>query len=270
MKTKAFECRRRGQAFTLIELLVVIAIIAILAAMLLPALSKAKRQAYNISCTSNLKQIGTSIQMFANDHGDLLPNGETGLQSGRGMSVAQKASYTFSDAPNFYDWLVYSIHPYVGGPAPDTTGGGFVVATNTMKIMYCPSNERYNTVKNPNFFSYLMGEGNIDPASTSRYCGLQWCPFGYNQGTSAGRPTVTPHKLNEVSALGRLTTTWAMVDADARGNNGAGPAASFPPVPSHGPTRNYLWFDWHVAAVRVPPQGNGDGTHPQPYAYWRE
>jgi len=62
-----------SRAFTLIELLVVIAIIAILAAMLLPALSAAKKKAQAISCVSNVKQQGLAQVMYCNDNGDKLP-----------------------------------------------------------------------------------------------------------------------------------------------------------------------------------------------------
>src|SRR5438132_6444016 len=66
--------RIRVRAFTLIELLVVIAIIAVLAAILFPVFAQAREKARSAGCLSNVKQLGTAVQMYVQDYDERLPN----------------------------------------------------------------------------------------------------------------------------------------------------------------------------------------------------
>ena len=101
--------RRKARAFTLIELLVVIAIIAILAALLLPTLSRAKAKAVGVQCLGNLKQLQLGWQLYTADHSEAIPGNNWYMQGGFGG---------FSRGP--LNWITGWEHAFVADNSDNT------------------------------------------------------------------------------------------------------------------------------------------------------
>ncbi|HSU56641.1 MAG TPA: prepilin-type N-terminal cleavage/methylation domain-containing protein [Candidatus Dormibacteraeota bacterium] len=153
---------RRRAAFTLIEMLVVIAIIGILAALLLPALSKAKARAQRIECVSNLKQAGLAFHLFAHDHNSLFPM-QVSTNSGGSLQFVQSAIR----APTGFALTYHHFQPLSNELV-------------TPRVLHCPADTRMAT----NQFALLRNE------NISYFVGLS-ADYGKPNSILAGDRNVT-------------------------------------------------------------------------------